>query len=37
MDKALTYALEAPEPERRSMFEDVYATDEPSLWSGAGR
>ena len=34
MDAALTYALESPEPERKSMFEDVYAGDEPWLGSG---
>ena len=34
MDAALTYALGAPEPERKSMFEDVYAVGEPSTRTG---
>jgi len=34
MDAALNYALEAPEPDRNSMFEDVYALDEPAVQNG---
>ena len=34
MDAALDYALQAPEPERESMFEDVYANDQTSFASG---
>ena len=34
MDAALTYALEAAEPEQNIMFEDVYAVDEASSRSG---
>ena len=35
MDEALDYALAAPAPELESMFEDVYAREEPA--SGSGR